>query len=251
MGTLHRTGPAVIGAALLLAVHAAAAQHGGTLVGTVSDSGGRPIAHAEVRLRGSAFLVRSDDSGGFRFPTLPAGPARVDVRRLGFAPLSVAVSIRAGQTDSLLVALDPVAALLPGMLVEDDYTARSHRLLAGFWERRSRGFGHFFTRAEIAAREAHDFTDIVRTTPGVTITSVNGRKAIRLARGGSARGDCPPQYFVDGLQIENASPDEFTPTDVEAVELYAGLGTIPPQFAPRMYVRTCGAIIIWTRLPGG
>lgn len=62
--------------------------------------------------------------------------------------------------------------------------------------------------------------------------------------------DCPPQYVVDGMRIEAGSPDEFTPQDVEAVEFYSGPATMPPQFAPRFNSYTCGAIVIWTRLPG-
>ena len=68
-------------------------------------------------------------------------------------------------------------------------------------------------------------------------------------RAGGGR-DCPPQYVVDGMRIENASPDEFVPQDVEAIELYSGPATIPPQFAPRFNSYTCGAVVIWTRLPG-
>ena len=55
------------------------------------------------------------------------------------------------------------------------------------------------------------------------------------------------------MRVENASPDEFPPQDVEGIELYAGSATIPPQFAPRFQsirTQTCGAVVIWTRLPG-
>ena len=55
------------------------------------------------------------------------------------------------------------------------------------------------------------------------------------------------------MRVENASPDEFPPSDLEALELYSGPSTIPAQFAPRSFTigqRTCGAIVIWTRLPG-
>jgi hypothetical protein len=52
------------------------------------------------------------------------------------------------------------------------------------------------------------------------------------------------------MKIENGSPDEFTPQDVEAIEFYSGPSTIPPQFAPRFNSYTCGAVVIWTRLPG-
>ena len=129
----------------------------------------------------------------------------------------------------------------------------SKRLLAGFWERRSRGFGHYLTRDEIDAVGAHDFTDVLRMTPGVNIITVNGRRSVRFGRSMGLRGDCPPQYWVDGMRIENGSPDDFVPGDLEALEIYSGPSTVPPQFAARSVqigTRTCGAIVVWTRLPG-
>ncbi len=224
-----------------------------TLVGLVRDSSGHPIPGVEVWLRGLDLYTHTNDNGGFRLQNCPVGAVKVTVRRLGFEPASVDLMLRAGQTDSLVVALTSLAANLPGVLVEDEATVRSKRLLAGFWDRRSRGFGHYFTREDIEKRDPHDFTDIVRMTPSVTVLNQNGRKVVRFSRGPGLRGDCPPQYWVDGMRIESATPDEFPPQDVEAVELYAGSATIPPQFAPRAQSsrnQTCGAIVIWTRLPG-
>ena len=77
----------------------------------------------------------------------------------------------------------------------------------------------------------------------------NGRNTLRFTRTQGPR-DCPPQYWVDGQRIEAGQPDEFTPEDVEAIEIYAGPATIPVQFAPRPWAYTCGSIVIWTRLPG-
>jgi len=86
----------------------------------------------------------------------------------------------------------------------------------------------------------------------VTITTVSGRRQVRFQRSAlGPRGDCPPQYWVDGMRVEQASADEFPPNDIEALEIYAGQATIPPQFAPRAVqaVKTCGVIVIWTRVP--
>ncbi|HET9010555.1 MAG TPA: carboxypeptidase regulatory-like domain-containing protein [Gemmatimonadaceae bacterium] len=233
----------------LAAVHAQ--QLPATLVGVVRDTAGVPIPGVEVRYRGGGtdvVSVRTNDSGGFRMVNLPLGTASVSLRRMGFAPSSLEVRLRAGRTDSLVISLSALATTLAGVLVEDEYEARSHRLLAGFWERRSRGFGYFLTRDEIEKRDAHEFVDLARMVPSVTIGTRNGRRTIRFRS--STILDCPPQYVVDGMRIENGSPDEFIPQDVEALELYSGPATIPPQFAPRFNSYTCGAVVIWTRLPG-
>lgn len=220
-----------------------------TLVGSVRDSAGRAVAGVDVLLNGGTLRTRTNDAGGFRVGVVPVGRTTVAFRRLGFAPANTVVTLRAGQIDSLVMSLTMVAATLPGVVVEDEATARSKQFIAGFWDRRSKGFGNFLTRAEIEAREASAFVDLVRNIPSTAIVSVNGRSTIRFKRSMSGR-DCPPQYFVDGLRIEQGSPDEFTPEDVEAIEIYAGPATTPPQFAPRPWSNTCGAIVIWTRVPG-
>ena len=224
-----------------------------TLVGVVRDSAGRPVSGVEIWLRGTDLTTHSNDAGGFRLAGAPPGGVKLSIRRLGFQQAVVDLQLRSGQTDSLVISLTSTAQTLPGVLVEDEAMTRSKKLLAGFWDRRSRGFGHYFTHDEILAKEPHDFTDIVRTTAGVSIVLSNGRKQIRFSRSSTIRGDCPPQYWVDGMRLEGATPDEFPPQDVEAIELYSGISTIPPQFAPRLQnVRnqTCGAVVIWTRLPG-
>jgi hypothetical protein len=219
------------------------------LVGSVHDSTDKAIPGVEIRINGGAFVARTNDAGGFRFAGVPVGRADVLIRRMGFAPTMSSVVLREGRIDSLAVHLAVVAAALPGLRVEDEADARSHRLLAGFWERRSQGFGNFMTRDQIEARNASNFVDLVRQVPSASIVSVNGRSVIRFKRAIGPR-DCPPQYWIDGMRLEQASPDEFTPGDLEGIEIYAGPSTIPVQFAPRPTTYTCGAIILWTRVPG-
>jgi len=220
-----------------------------TLVGVVRDSTGHAIPGAEVRLGNGVLLARTNDAGGFRITPMPVGHLTLAVRRLGFAPLSTDLTLRVGRVDSLVVSLVALAADLPSITVEDEANARSHRFLAGFWERRSQGFGSFMTREQIEARHTTSFADVVRMVPSTSITTINGRSQIRFHRNVGTR-DCPPQYWLDGQRVEQASPDEFVPDDVEAIEIYPGPATIPVQFAPRPYQYTCGAIIIWTRVPG-
>ena len=236
-------------AASLALPGAAGAQQFTTLVGIVRDSAGRPMSDVELRVDGGPVQARTSDAGGFRIATVPVGPVRVAVRRLGFAPTLLDVTLRAGRIDSLVVTLSALAASLPGVTVEGTHESYSRRILAGFWERRERGFGKFMTREEIEQRNTSSFADLVRRLPNVDVVNVRGQQVIRLKRQTGVR-DCPPQYFVDGMRLENASPDEFTPSDVEALEVYTGPATAPPQFAARPFTNTCGAIVIWTRLPG-
>jgi hypothetical protein len=256
MSVRQRLVSRIVTAAIMLVPGALAAQQTTILVGSVRDSSGRAVADVEVRLNGGEspgsawFMVaRTNDSGGFRLTAVPVGHTSVVIRRLGFGSTTTELTLRAGRTDSLVVSLTSVAESLPGVLVEDEAESRNHRLLAGFWERRSHGFGSFLTRPEIEKRAASNFVDLVRTVPSTSVTLINGRNSIRFRRNPGIR-DCPPQYWVDGMRLEQATPDEFSPEDVEGIEIYPGPATLPLQFAPRPNSYTCGAIIIWTRLPG-
>jgi hypothetical protein len=246
-----RTGATLLALVLCVVPGASRAQgpYAG-LVGIVRDSLGHPIPNVQVQLNGgSAFRTLTGETGGFTFGTLSPGVTMLSVRRLGFAPDSLRLVLRPGRVDSLVLVMSPVAADLPGVTVEDESTDRSHRLLAGFWERRSRGFGNFLTRDQIEKRDAHDFVDLTRMVPSVHVINMDGRRTLRF-NGTLMPRDCPPQYVVDGMRIENGSPDEFSPQDIEAVEFYSGPATIPPQFTNRSFSHTCGVIVIWTRLPG-
>ena len=224
----------------------------GTVVGVVQDTAGRALPGVEVRLRGTDILTRTNESGAFRLVNTPLGASQLLLRRLGFEATSVNLDLREGHIDSLIVSLNMSIATLPGMTVEEEAMTRSKRLLAGFWDRRSKGWGHFVTRDEIVDKNPHDFVDIVRMIPGVTTQVVNGRRTIRFNREAGMRTDCPPQYVIDGVPIENGNPDDFMPSDVEAVEIYNGVSTTPAAFAgrPQQRTRTCGTVVIWTRLPG-
>lgn len=220
------------------------------LIGMVRDSAGRPVMGVELRLKGrDVILARTNDEGGFRISSMPVGQSSLALRRLGFAPAVIDVRLRANALDSLVITMSALPAVLAEVAAVDEHDALSRRVLARFWERKKNGFGKFMTRDEIENRNATDFADLVRAMPGVRVTTSNGRPAIRFSRNNPMR-DCPPQFIVNGIRIENGSPDEFAPMDVEALEIYSSVATIPVEFQPRPNSDTCGAVVIWTRLPG-
>lgn len=249
-GSLLRWAGAALVALGLNALPVTSRAQGSTagLVGIIRDSSGLPLRDVQVRLSSGPRAV-TNETGGFAFAAISPGATMVSIRRLGFAADSISVILRAGRVDSLVLIMASMAASLPGVTIEDEMDARSHRILAGFWERRSRGFGHFMTRDEIDKRDAHDFVDLTRMIPSLRAVTINGRRTLRF-NGSTQPVDCPPQYVVDGMRIEQGSPDEFSPHDIEALEFYSGPATVPPQFTNRAFTKTCGVIVIWTRLPG-
>lgn len=223
-----------------------------SLVGVVRDTAGAPVSGVEIWLRGSDLYTHTAENGGFRLLDITPGDARLTVRRMGYEPITVDITLSPGIRDTVVISMSMVAASIAGVSVEEERMTRSTKLLKGFWDRRASGFGHFVTREEIDAKQAHNFTDLVRMTPGLNVMTVGGRQTIRFRNTGG-RGDCPPQYWLDGSRIDSAGPDEFVPGSIEAVEIYNGISTTPAQFAPRVVSfgpKTCGTIVVWSRLPG-
>ena len=241
---------ALAAGALVGAAGTSEAQSPRALFGLVKDSVGHAVPGAEVRTRGNAVVAFSDDSGRFHVAQMPVGARGVLVRRLGFAPARAPITRGSGTTDSVRVTLRAIAQSLPEITIEEQHDSLSKKVLAEFWARRARGFGKFLTRDEIEQKGASRFVDVVRAVSSVTIQNSRGRPDIRFrgAGVGAMFRDCPPQYWLDGIPLMNGSADEFSPDNVEAIELYPGPATTPPQF--NMRGQTCGTVVVWSRLPG-
>jgi hypothetical protein len=220
-----------------------------TLVGIVRDSSGAPVALA--RLSSSGILAISDTAGRFRLRGLPEGATILAVRRLGFAPRDTAVQLEPGRTDSLVLVLTVLPLDLPGVTTEAE--TRAQLFLPEFYRHReSSGGGHFFDRKQLDSSHTNRLSDVLRHVPGMRITSdrvVPGRTSVRTGRSSSGR-DCPPDFWIDGVRASGFTVDEIPLDDIEAIEVYKGPASLPPEYNSRFGNPACGTIVIWTRIPG-
>lgn len=225
------------------------AQSVGAISGTIKDSAGTPIPGVEIVLLQRAGAVYSDSVGVFRFANIPAGRRQLHFRRLGFAPKAVDAEISEGSTLRLAVVMEMSATVLDGMTVEE--VTRRRQLLSEFYDRMSRGFGHFVTREQIEKRNPMQLSDMMRMIPGARVVPLRGtsQSTLRFSRATGGR-DCPPQYYVDGVKTWNLNIDDIIPGDVEGLEVYEGASTVPPQFNTKEGTTICGVVVIWTRIPG-
>jgi hypothetical protein len=225
---------------------AGSAAASGAVSGVVHDSLGNILANVEVTATRVARTVRTDTAGRFVLAGLPEGTQDLSVRRLAYSPALVSVDVSAGDTTEVEIELGVVAQKLTAVVIQDD--ADYMRAMNAFESRRKLGIGHFITRSQIENRRPMLLSDMVRMVPGAVLVPVdNGRSALRFSR--SAR-NCPPQFYVDGMEVFGFSIDDVPPGDVEGVELYAGPAGLPPEFNRMHSTSICGVVVIWTRVPG-
>jgi hypothetical protein len=221
--------------------------HTGAVAGVVHDSLGNALARVEVAAAAVGRSVRSDSAGRFLLAGLPPGALDLTIRRLDYTPAVASVDIDAGDTAQVEIRLSVAAQQLSAVVVTADPEVL-HRLDA-FEARRKEGIGHFITRGQIEQRHPLLLSDMVRLIPGtVLIPTDNGRTALRFSR---ASRNCPPQFYVDGMQVYGFSIDDLMPGDIDGIELYAGAAGVPPEFNRLHSTAICGTVVIWTRVEGG
>lgn len=230
------------------------AQESGGLKGMVSTSEKKPVPLARVRIVGTMLATVADTDGTFRMVALPLGGQSVEVRRLGYVSVLLPVQIEPGRTLDLQVILTAIALPLETVEVVGDTLILPQ--MQGFEERRARGAGRFFTRADIDKMQPRLFTDVLRRVPGIQIGMSNGSvtsgNAVRSARNTGTMGgrQCPILYYMNGapfpVTTEIAINNYISPEEVEAIEVYNGTSEIPSQFNSSMYNARCGVVVVWT-----
>lgn len=126
----------------------------------------------------------------------------------------------------------------------DEDTAATSSLREFHERRRSNTLGHFYTRKEILERQPRFLSEILRTVPGLTIsTSRTGPGFVIRARG------CryAPVVWIDRSRVPATELDEIVRIDeVAAMEVYVSPAGVPAQYTDRSNVG-CGTIIIWSQ----
>lgn len=228
---------------LLLALGAAQAQPATLAVKVVAEDG-RGLADVQVAVAGVGTVTDADGRG--RIEAVPPGRHTVEVRLLGFEPEEVTRAFAPGEAATLWVELTERPVELGAVDVEaqrlDDWTT-----MGGFYARRARGAGAFFTGEELRSRATTTLSAALAGVRGVTVAPIGYRRTLVSNRGGTAAGSCPLVVFLDGVATGITDIDDVALDDVAAVEVYRGLAELPLRYhVPYPNIR-CGAVLIWTR----
>jgi hypothetical protein len=220
-----------------------------TLSGVVLTHDKRPLEGAQVAVDGSTASAITDAQGAFRLSGLPEGTRMAEARALGYAPMRVRVELSRAETRTASIVMSKQVATLDAVTV---YGTKGRRLrdLTGFLDRRSHGFGHFLTQAQIDEVNASNTCELLRRVPGVNVRDDGISGCTANIRGSSSGGLsqgvhlCEPTVYQDNVPF-GGTLSEFSqamsPHDIMGVEVYS-TATEPPQFQG-----SCGVIVVWTR----
>lgn len=244
--------------------------------GAVADRfvfSGRVIAEPSQQALGGVEIVlpdlgkraQSNVNGAFRITDVSRGSHRVQVRRIGFAPVDTNLVV--GDSAAFRLALHPVSTLDSVVVVDRAVDRR----LASFEENRRVGLGRFLTREHLdrlgesklsLALDGSLGLQLIRgrsnqtwAARGRSTQSFNGTDLRRPddfdARRGAPRA-CYAKVYVDGVVAYRGVDGEplfdlnlMSAADVEAIEYYAGPAQTPLRYSTDG--STCGVLVIWRR----
>ena len=259
----------VAGVLCLLATSPIVAQTA-TLVGiAIADSLGTPVAGAEVSIVSLGLRATTNYLGEFRFSRLPAGRITINVRRLGFVPMSDTVTLAENAATNREFQLNTQVARLDSVRVTEPERKYISPGLTEFEERRKEGRGYFVSEEVLRKNNERSMLDvIVANVPGLTRLRTNPRKpseyyvgttrkcaagpAILACKGQSP--SCPVTLYIDGHMLYSAAPGRdqdlpdltsFAVRDYAGVEYYPGGATAPVKY--NATDSGCGLLILWTR----
>lgn len=212
----------------------------GSLVGTVKDSGGAPIAGAAVTVKslnqGFERQITTDDNGAFRVPLIPTGGYSVSINKAGYQPTSdgnVAVSLGGSSAYTFTLAQEGEveAVVVTGTANPQlDFAATTTGITVDL---------------ETLAKQvpiARNITSVTLLAPGAVRGTQFGdsaggsRIAAQPALGGSSAAE--NAYYINGLNITNFNT-------------YLGGSTVPFEFYKTVEVKTGGYAAEFGRATGG
>ncbi len=216
----------------------------GNIVGRITDAKtGLGLVTADVMLEGTQWQTSSDTSGDYRLTEVDTGSYTLVVRRLGYAKQRRPVVVRAEQTDTVNMALEPVATRLTELITTA--TGRQRRIDI------ANDVTTIKADSVMQAAPIRSVTDLLdNRVPGLTVQRTSGAPGdpsrLRLRGAGSPLKNNDPIVIVDGIRsyaeqsanrsanlasraISDQSPyatpsplDYIDPNSIETIEVLKG-----------------------------
>jgi hypothetical protein len=242
----------VAGITLLAAPrHAAATQAAieetSIVTALVTDTAGRALSGVEVTVIGTDLRQLTDDSGQIYMAGVPSRKVTLHVRHVGYREADLELFLTPGVRTSTTMVLrrsPVVATTLPKVVVRSDLVPARYAGTSrfdDFYRRKSDGIGTFLTREFMDSRAADRPEDILRSVAGIRIRYRGSKPYIDFIR-------CEQvEVYINGFRSHDGFTSflELNPREIEAMEIYRGVATVPPEFSPQP--NDCAAVVVWTR----
>ncbi len=253
----------------------------GTVAGTVVDPGGAGVPGVEVLVSAAGLSSTTDSTGRFEL-RVPAGQQVFIFRKIGYRPQALSVAVAVGFKDLQTITLVPGAFALPEIRVTAKYAKPERYAYTtkydDFYRRRRLGAGKYLDRETLEMKTALATHEYLQGLAGVRVDvrpAGTGSRVYFLRCNESppaigvwvdGRRLTPPwgiqatRGYVHGARLAGTEPpspendpraqfvtyllESVNPSEIEAMEIYTGPGTIPGEFNTG---DVCGVIAIWTR----
>lgn len=225
----------------------AAAEETSIVTAIVTDSAGKGLSGVEVTVIGTDLRQMTDESGQVYISGVPARKITLHLRHVGYREAELDLFLSPGirtNTTMVLHRAPDVATTLPRVVVKSGLVPARYAGTSrfdDFYRRKADGIGLFFDREYMDARAADRSDDILRSVPGVRIRYRGSQPYIQFLR-------CEQvEVYIDGFRSHDGFVSflELNPKQIEAIEIYRGISTVPPEFSPMP--NDCAAVVVWTR----
>ncbi len=217
-------------------------QDSARLAGAVrSARNGTPLAGVMIAIAGTQRFDVTDSSGAFALSGLPSGRQTVRILYRNDVLAEKPFRLKRGKTLELDVVLDVEAVELAPVVVEAERLP-ALRSLAGFYERRGRGFGRFYTFEDLQQRGALPIRMLLAES-GIWEHCRMGRCIPVIQRMGQL---CVPAVYLDGWPLPAEDVALWRADDLAGVEVYKSAIDVPWDFRRRIGYE-CGAVVMWSR----
>jgi hypothetical protein len=214
----------------------------------IVDGDARPLAGVEVTAVATRITRVTNPDGRVDFRPVEPGLFLIHLRRLGFQESSFLVTVPVGERVDASSSMMAIPQILPTVVQMDTgfkpmRYAKTTKFDDFYRRRNAKAGGTFITRDDIDLRQPSRSLDLFYNIAGVKLNWDAAEPQISIAR--CKYGNIA--VFIDGLPAQNGIElvASLHPNQIEAIEIYHGLATVPPQFIPKP--NDCAAIVVWTR----
>ena len=210
----------------------------------VTDSTRQPIPGVEVVLEKPATRLESNAEGRFAVGGIPWGIQTVTIRKIGYRPVRLRLTVAADDTVQVEVRLQASAVVLEPIEVTASTVRRG---MEDFARRRLAGFGRFFDANDLDRAGSRRLSEFLQGVAGVRVLTRGARSVLV-----SSRSNCPMAVWLDGVQVSGGTRrftqdiNEFQISQLEGIEVYTGVAGTPAELMGSGG-GSCGTVVLWTR----